>query len=56
MALTHKQLFVVSCGLALQAAVMTENLKNMVPALAAVVPDGCQTAQFLYAAQTELIY
>ena len=53
-------------------AIMTENCKNMVPALfigsgaffaslghaalAAAVPDGCQTTQFLYAAQTELIY
>jgi hypothetical protein len=54
-------------------AIMSENLKNMVPALfigsgaffaslghaalaAAVGPDACQTTQFLYAAQTELIY
>lgn len=53
-------------------AIMSENLKNMVPALfigsgaffatlghaalAAAVPSGCQTTQFLYAAQAELIY
>ncbi|MCX6875165.1 MAG: DUF1097 domain-containing protein [Verrucomicrobia bacterium] len=53
-------------------AIMTENLRNMVPALfigsgaffaslghaelAKAVPSGCQTTQFLYAAQTELIY
>jgi hypothetical protein len=51
---------------------MSENIKNMVPALfigsgaffaslghaslAAAVPSGCQTTQFLYAAQSELIY
>jgi hypothetical protein len=53
-------------------AIMSENLKNMVPALfigsgaffaslghaelAKAVPDGNQTTQFLYAAQAELIY
>jgi len=57
-------------------AIMSENLKNMVPALfigsgaffaslghaqlasalAAANATGCQTTQFLYAAQTELIY
>ena len=53
-------------------AIMSENLKNMVPALfigsgaffaslghaalAKAVPSGCQTTQFLYAAQSELIY
>ena len=53
-------------------AIMSENLKNMVPALfigsgayfaslghaalAAAVPSGCQTTQFLYAAEAELIY
>jgi hypothetical protein len=53
-------------------AIMSENFKNLVPALfigsgaffgslghaalAAAVPSGCQTTQFLYAAQTELIY
>ncbi len=53
-------------------AIMSENLKNMVPALfigsgaffaslghaalAKAVPDGCQTTQFLYAAQAELVY
>ena len=53
-------------------AIMSENIKNMVPALfigsgaffgslghaslAAAVPSGCQTTQFLYATQTELIY
>ena len=53
-------------------AIMSENLKNMVPALfigsgaffasldhaqlAKAVPCGCPTTQFLYAAQAELIY
>ena len=53
-------------------AIMSENLKNMVPALfigsgayfaslghaalSKAVPSGCQTTQFLYAAQSELIY
>jgi hypothetical protein len=53
-------------------AIMSENCKNMVPtlfigsgaffaslghvALATAVPSGCQTTQFLYAAQAELIY
>lgn len=53
-------------------AIMSENIKNMVPALfigsgaffaslghaalAKAVPSGDQTTQFLYAAQTELIY
>ncbi len=53
-------------------AIMSENIKNMVPALfigsgaffaslgygalAAAVPSGCQNTQFLYAAQSELIY
>jgi hypothetical protein len=53
-------------------AIMSENFKNLVPALfigsgaffgslghaalAAAVPSGCQATQFLYAAQTELIY
>ena len=59
-------------GLVVVPAIMSENIKNMVPALfigsgaffaslghaslAAAVPSGCQTTQFLYAAQTELIY
>ncbi len=53
-------------------AIMTENLKNMVPALfigsgaffaslghaalAKAVPSGCPNTQFLYAAQAELLY
>jgi len=53
-------------------AIMSENIKNMVPALfigsgaffaslghaalAAAVPSGDQNTQFLYASQTELIY
>lgn len=53
-------------------AIMSENLKNMVPALfigsgaffaslghaalAKAVPSGCQATQYLYASQAELIY
>ena len=53
-------------------AIMTENLKNMVPALfigsgaffasmshpalTAAVPEGCMTTKFLYASQAELVY
>ena len=53
-------------------AIMSENFKNLVPALfigsgaffgslghaalAAAAPGGCQTTQFLYATQAELVY